>query len=205
MRRAASWWVLAALIVGACASDPEVASPVGSTGAIDDDDDGTPASTTAASTSGGGEASASAGTEPASTDADPTGDDVSTTDDAADTTAADDASTDDGDTGTPTDTRGFGTCGELEACCEAIGADLYAGCIAVVDMGNVDLCDSILATYHGEGYCTGEPYCDELGDCCPELPPGPGWQDTCWYYADFGNQPQCLMLIGDYQLSGYCQ
>lgn len=95
-------------------------------------------------------------------------------------------------------------CTELEACCDEIGSDLYSGCITVVQMANPDLCDSILTTYHQEGYCTGETFCAELGDCCSELPPGPGWQDTCEYYADFGNQPQCAMLIGDYQLSDYC-
>ena len=66
------------------------------------------------------------------------------------------------------------------------------------------LCQQILATYHGEGYCTGETYCADLGDCCGEMPAGPGWGDTCNYYADLGNQPQCAMLISDYQLSGYC-
>jgi hypothetical protein len=76
--------------------------------------------------------------------------------------------------------------------------------MSVVDMGNVGLCSQILSTYHNEGYCTGETFCAELGACCDELPPGPGWADTCEYYADFGNQPQCAMLIGDYQLSGYC-
>lgn len=95
-------------------------------------------------------------------------------------------------------------CVELEACCDEIGSALFAGCISVVQMESPELCDSILTNYHQEGYCTGETFCAELGDCCPELPPGPGWQDTCEYYADFGNQPQCAMLIGDYQLSDYC-
>lgn len=95
-------------------------------------------------------------------------------------------------------------CAELEACCDEIGSALFGGCIAVVQMDSPELCDSILTNYHQEGYCTGETFCAELGDCCPELPPGPGWQETCEYYADFGNQPQCAMLIGDYQLSDYC-
>ncbi len=95
-------------------------------------------------------------------------------------------------------------CVELEACCDQIGSALFGGCISVVQMDSPELCDSILTNYHQEGYCTGETYCAELGDCCAELPPGPGWQETCEYYADFGNQPQCAMLIGDYQLSDYC-
>ncbi len=113
----------------------------------------------------------------------------------------DDAST----TATTGDERPSAECLELSECCEQIGADLYAGCNTVVQMENADLCDSILTTYHQDGYCTGESFCAELGDCCAELPPGVGWQDTCEYYADLGNQPQCAMLIGDYQLSGYCQ
>jgi hypothetical protein len=194
--------VVAVVLLDACAAEPDPTPSLGSTSDAEDDDDATPDPPSGTGT----------------TDSDPatqTGDESGpgstggaspSTSDAGDTTRADDdGSTDAEDTGTPGDTSGAGACGELEACCDAIGADLYAGCITVVDMGNVDLCDSILATYHTEGYCTGEPYCDELGDCCPELPPGPGWQDTCWYYADLGNQPQCLMLIGDYQLSGYCE
>ena len=95
-------------------------------------------------------------------------------------------------------------CVELEACCDEIGSALFGGCISVVQMDSPELCDSILTNYHQEGYCTGETFCAELGDCCGALPPGPGWQETCEYYADFGNQPQCAMLIGDYQLSDYC-
>lgn len=95
-------------------------------------------------------------------------------------------------------------CVELESCCDEIGSALFGGCMSVVEMGSPALCDSILTNYHQEGYCTGETFCTELGDCCDELPPGPGWQETCEYYADFGNQPQCAMLIGDYQLSDYC-
>jgi len=28
--------------------------------------------------------------------------------------------------------------------------------------------------------------------------------ETCMYYADLGNRPQCAILISDYQLSDYC-
>ncbi len=90
------------------------------------------------------------------------------------------------------------------ACCDQLGADIYVGCTTVVDLAMPGLCDSTLATYHQDGYCTGDPYCDELAACCGELPPGPGWEETCTYYADLGNQPQCAMLISDYQLSDYC-
>jgi len=95
-------------------------------------------------------------------------------------------------------------CAALMECCEQLGADIYTGCATVVDLAMPALCDSTLSTYHQEGYCTGETFCADLGACCDELPPGDGWQDTCTYYADLGNQPQCAMLIGDYQLSGYC-
>lgn len=95
-------------------------------------------------------------------------------------------------------------CEELQACCDELGPDLYGGCMTVVQMDDPGLCDQILATYHGEGYCTGEMWCEQLAACCSELPPGPGWEETCSYYAELGNQPQCAMLIGDYQLSGYC-
>ncbi len=108
------------------------------------------------------------------------------------------------DTGTNTDGSSV-ECTELADCCNQIGADLYMGCSTVVEMGGADLCDSILSSYLQQGYCTGETFCADLGDCCSELPPGVGWQDTCEYYTDLGNQPQCAMLIGDYQLSGYCQ
>jgi hypothetical protein len=122
-----------------------------------------------------------------------------------------DSSEDGSDGGT--DTGGHGSedgggasveCAALMECCDQLGADIYVGCVTVVDLEMPALCDSTLATYHQEGYCTGETFCEDLGDCCGELPPGPGWQDTCTYYADLGNQPQCAMLIGDYQLSGYC-
>ena len=126
--------------------------------------------------------------------------------DDAETSAAEAAET---TTTTPTDStggEGGGSveCDELMACCDQLGADIYVGCATVVDLDMPGLCDSTLATYHQEGYCTGEPYCDDLGACCGELPPGPGWEETCTYYADLGNQPQCAMLISDYQLSGYC-
>lgn len=126
-------------------------------------------------------------------------------DHAADETSSGSAS--DGSTTASDDAADDGAsaeCMELMACCDQLGADIYTGCATVVDLAMPDLCSSTLDTYHGEGYCTGEPYCDELADCCPELPPGQGWQDTCTYYADLGNQPQCAMLIGDYQMSGYC-
>ncbi len=134
-------------------------------------------------------------------------------------TTAGDGATDDAETSaaeagettttTPTDSTGGQDggsveCDELMACCDQLGADIYVGCATVVDLDMPGLCDSTLATYHQEGYCTGEPYCDDLGACCGELPPGPGWEETCTYYADLGNQPQCAMLISDYQLSGYC-
>jgi hypothetical protein len=102
------------------------------------------------------------------------------------------------------DAGGSAECDALMACCDQLGADIYAGCTTVVDLAMPGLCDSTLATYHQEGYCTGDPYCDELAACCGELPPGPGWEETCTYYADLGNQPQCAMLISDYQLSDYC-
>ena len=123
--------------------------------------------------------------------------------------AADAASTDDGAVETSGDPSGgddgaSAECTALMECCKELGADIYAGCVMVVDLAMPGLCDQILATYHGDGYCTGETWCADLAACCGELPPGPGWQDTCTYYADLGNQPQCAMLIGDYQLSGYC-
>lgn len=99
---------------------------------------------------------------------------------------------------------GSAECTALMACCDQLGADVYGGCVQVVDLAMPGLCDSTLSTYHQQGYCTGESFCADLAACCPELPPGQGWQDTCTYYADLGNQPQCAMLIGDYQLSGYC-
>jgi hypothetical protein len=124
----------------------------------------------------------------------------------AETTTADASET---TTTTPADSTGAegggsAECDDLMACCEQLGADIYVGCATVVDLDMPGLCDSTLATYHQEGYCTGEPYCDDLAACCGELPPGPGWEETCTYYADLGNQPQCAMLISDYQLSDYC-
>lgn len=134
---------------------------------------------------------------------DPTGDAPASDDAPASGSSSGAATSGQGETSAGDEGRGA-ACVELEACCDEIGSALFGGCISVVQMDNPALCDSILTNYHQEGYCTGETFCAELGDCCPELPPGPGWQETCEYYADFGNQPQCAMLIGDYQLSDYC-
>lgn len=81
---------------------------------------------------------------------------------------------------------------------------MYSACKSVVGMGQPATCNSILTTYHQEGYCTGSTACSDLEDCCPELPPGPGWQDTCYTYVDLNNAPQCEYLVGSYQQSGYC-
>lgn len=161
-------------------------------------------STPGVGTTGGTTAAPStSATDPSETD---TTIDESATSGSGDPGSSSSAETSDetGTSATDSDSGPSAECTELLDCCDQIGADLYPGCSAVVQMENAGLCDSILANYFQEGYCTGETYCAELGDCCPELPPGVGWQDTCEYYADFGNQPQCAMLIGDYQLSSYC-
>ena len=169
----------------------------------DSDDDGSTGGTSGGSADSG---------QDSTTDADPSASTTSAGTSSASTTGS--ASTDTGETGSSsgdfttgsseTSDSGGAECQELEACCDQLGADIYTGCITVVDMGNAGLCQQILSTYHGDGYCTGETYCLELGQCCSELPPGVGWADTCNYYADLGNQPQCAMLISDYQLSNYC-
>jgi hypothetical protein len=100
---------------------------------------------------------------------------------------------------------GTGACASLDACCQTLSAQMYSACETVVSQGNDATCQSIHDTYVQSGYCTGGNNCALLEQCCPELPPGPGWQDTCTYYADLNNDPQCAMLISDYQLSGYCQ
>jgi hypothetical protein len=106
-------------------------------------------------------------------------------------------------------TGGTGTgpgpsCQALDACCEELGSAMYSACKSVVQMGYEATCDSTLQSYHDNGYCTGSTACADLAACCPELPPGPGWQETCNYYVEVNNAPQCEHLIGDYQLSGYC-
>jgi hypothetical protein len=96
------------------------------------------------------------------------------------------------------------SCLVLDACCEELGASMYSACKSVVQMGQEATCDSILQSYHQNGYCTGSTACAVLATCCPELPPGQGWKDTCDYYVEINNAPQCEHLIGDYQLAGYC-
>lgn len=194
----------------ACSTSDEDASMAGSSGLIDTETAGAAStgeltSPTATSTSG------AATGEPASggttTGTDESGGPIPTGDSAGSGSSSGSATSGEGETSageTGNDDGASTQCVELEGCCDEIGSALFAGCISVVQMENPDLCDSILTNYHQEGYCTGETFCAELGDCCSELPPGPGWQDTCEYYADFGNQPQCAMLIGDYQLSDYC-
>lgn len=172
-------------------AETDTEATYGSSGGSDPDPSSDPAGepTSAGSTTGTDQSSGT--TEPAGSTSDPA---TSGSSGAAET-SADESGGDDGPSA---------QCVELEACCDQIGSALFGGCISVVQMDSPELCDSILTNYHQEGYCTGETYCAELGDCCAELPPGPGWQETCEYYADFGNQPQCAMLIGDYQLSDYC-
>lgn len=151
-----------------------------------DEDDSAATDTTTTLTASSGDDDGAQGT----TTSDDVGDETTSAPEVPGTTGGDDG--------------GSAECDALMACCEQIGADVYAGCVQVVDLAMPGLCDSILDTYHQEGYCTGESFCAELEACCGELPPGPGWEETCTYYADLGNQPQCAMLIGDYQLSGYC-
>jgi hypothetical protein len=158
--------------------------------------------------------STAAGTSTVATATATSDDGTPLTGDATSTTASStsgDATTGGGDSNDDTgalDTADDGgpppECEALQDCCEQIGPDLYPGCSTVVQNGDAGLCDQILTTYHQDGYCTGETWCDDLAGCCGDLPAGPGWADTCWYYAELGNQPQCAMLIGDYQLSGYC-
>lgn len=183
----------------------------GSSGLADTDAEGSssdnPGDPSATSTSGAATGDATAATTTGQAEAGATTDPLPTSDSEDAGSSSGFATTGYGET-TAGETAGdegpSAECVELEACCDEIGSDLYAGCMSVVQMESPALCDSILTTYHQEGYCTGEAYCAELGECCAELPPGPGWQDTCEYYADFGNQPQCAMLISDYQLSDYC-
>lgn len=209
MRLRSSLLIFVGLV--ACTSAEEDAATIagGSTGE-------SATSSAESSTSGVGTASGSSTTvnEPSTSSSSTTSSSTSSEESASDSVTSDEpfessGSGSSGDGPTPATESGDGEtasvlCAELEDCCDQIGSDLYGGCITVVQMANPDLCDSILSTYHQEGYCTGETFCAELGECCSELPPGPGWQDTCEYYADFGNQPQCAMLIGDYQLSNYC-
>ena len=96
------------------------------------------------------------------------------------------------------------SCQALDACCDELGADMYSACKTIVDMGQEATCESTLQTYHQNGYCTGSTACADLAVCCPQLPPGPGWQDTCNYYVDLNNAPQCEYLLGTYQTDGYC-
>jgi hypothetical protein len=96
------------------------------------------------------------------------------------------------------------SCQALDACCEELGASMYSACKNVVDMGQEATCASVLDSYHQNGYCTGSTACADLAACCPQLPPGPGWQDTCNTYVELNNAPQCEYLMGVYQQDGYC-
>jgi hypothetical protein len=81
---------------------------------------------------------------------------------------------------------------------------MYSGCKSVVQMNYDATCLSTLDTYHTNGYCTGSPACSNLATCCPQLPPGPGWKDTCDDYVEVNNAPQCEYLLGTYKTDGYC-
>lgn len=81
---------------------------------------------------------------------------------------------------------------------------MYSACKSVVQMGQEATCESILLNYHQSGYCIGSTSCSDLATCCPQLPPGQGWQDTCDYYVDLNNATQCDYLMGVYQQDGYC-
>ena len=61
-----------------------------------------------------------------------------------------------------------------------------------------------LQSYHSNGYCAGNTACAELAACCPQLPPGQGWKDTCDDYVDLNNASQCEYLMGTYLQDGYC-
>lgn len=191
----------------ACAPSSDAGAP---TATGDSSDVSTSLSASSAEGPATGGPSTGDDSDPSASDA---ADDASAGSDTADDAATTESTTgDQGETASTAPAESTGAdggasaqCDDLMACCEQLGADIYAGCATVVDLDMPELCESTLATYHQEGYCTGEPYCDDLGACCSELPPGPGWEETCTYYADLGNQPQCAMLISDYQLSGYCE
>ncbi len=96
------------------------------------------------------------------------------------------------------------SCTALSACCNDLGSQMAGGCMSIVSSGYEASCASALSSYHSGGYCTGGTHCATLASCCPSLPPGQGWQDTCNYYVDLNNDPQCESLYGTYQTDGYC-
>jgi hypothetical protein len=96
------------------------------------------------------------------------------------------------------------SCTELDKCCDELGDQFYSACKSVVQMNYESTCESTLTTYHQNGYCTGANDCALLAQCCPQLPSGQGWKDTCDYYVQLNNQPQCQYLLGVYKQDGYC-
>jgi hypothetical protein len=112
-------------------------------------------------------------------------------------------------TGTGSATGGTGTgpgasCLALADCCDELGAAMYSACVTVFQLGQEATCDSTLVSYHQNGYCTDSTACADLATCCPQLPAGPGWKDTCDQYVEINNAPQCVYLLGVYQQDGYC-
>ncbi|MBI5533416.1 MAG: hypothetical protein HY898_11920 [Deltaproteobacteria bacterium] len=112
-----------------------------------------------------------------------------------------------GGTGASAGSGGGGTsptCKELDACCEQLGSQMYSACKTVVQQNYEATCQSVLDSYHQNGYCTGSTSCADLAKCCPQLPPGQGWKDTCDYYVGVNNAQQCDYLLSTYKQDGYC-
>ena len=182
MAQTARWWALAALgLLGTQGCDDAAAPSRSGTGASA----GTAGSGPGANGGGGAGAGANGG--------------------SGANTGGSGAAT--GGTGGATGGAGGGSgasCLALDACCDELGSSMYSACKSVVDMGQEATCTSVLDSYHQNGYCTGSNACAILAACCPLLPPGPGWQDTCNSYVEINNAPQCEYLISVYQQDGYC-